>query len=134
MKRLLLLFGLSLLLTGTVFSQEANCPVKIADVRHVRDDLTILFRNTARRDITEYAFVVWFGDSEGQMHFVPDPDPGAGRIIKAGKSAIAVYPAPETLQFTFSVASAYLLQVTFANGAVWTDDGSHACNLSALQE
>ncbi len=135
MKRVLLIFGLWVLLNATAFGQDAVCPIKITDVRHVRDHLTVLFRNTSKIDITEYAFIVWFVDHEGQMHFVPDPDPGlTGRVVKPGKSAFLYFPAPETLEFTFSVANAYLLHVTFADGAVWNDDGSHACSMAALQE
>lgn len=64
----------------------------------------------------------------------PDVQDPPDRGIDAGHNAVAAYPAPETLEFTFSVANAYILQVTFADGAVWNDDGSHACSMAALQE
>ena len=79
--------------------------------------------------------MVWFVDSNQQVHFLPvlAQDP-ATRRVTAGASAIVVYPAPEMQQYTFSVANAYLLRATFTDGAIWSDDGSHACNLAALQE
>jgi hypothetical protein len=133
MKRLFLTSGLLVLLTAAAFSQDSSCPISITDVRSLAGNMKVLFRNASRTDITEYEFVVWFVDFDAQTHFIPAVNP-APRRIKSGQSAAAVYPAPETLDYTFSEANAYLLHVTFADGNVWNDDGSHNCRLSALQE
>jgi len=128
-----LIFALSALLTATALGQDSTCPVKITDVRSFAGNVSVLFRNATRTEIADYDFVVWFVDYDEQMHFLPDGNPPT-RGIKAGRNAVAIYPAPETLEFTFSVANAYLLHVTFADGAVWNDDGSHACSMASLQE
>ena len=135
MKRMLVIFGLWVLLSATALGQDLSCPVKITDVRSIAGDVRLLFRNTSGIEITEYEFVVWFVDSEEQIHFLPvlDRDP-TYRRVKAGRNAVAVYPASEMLQSTFSVLNAYILHVAFTGGAVWNDDGSHGCSMAALQE
>lgn len=79
-------------------------------------------------------FIVWFADFDEQVHFLPALAESDYRRIKAGRSAAVVYPAPETLDYTFSQVNAYVLRVAFADGNVWNDDGSHSCSLTALQE
>lgn len=133
MKRAFLIFALCALLNATALGQDSGCPVKITDVRSIAGKVSVLFRNTSQNEIAAYDFIVWFVDSEEQTHFLPPPDP-PDRGIKAGRGAVTVFSAPETLEFTFSVANAYLLHVTFADGAVWNDDGSHACSMASLQE
>ena len=135
MKRSLLLLGLLILLEAAALALDTSCPVKITDVRNIAGTVRLLFRNTSRLEIIEYEFVVWFVDSDKQVHFLPvlAQDP-ATLPVTAGASAVVVYPAPEMLQYTFSVANAYLLRATFTGGTAWNDDGSHACKLAALQE
>jgi hypothetical protein len=133
MKRLLLIAGVLVLCSTALYSQDLACPISITDVRSVAGNMKVLFRNASQTEITEYEFVVWFVDFDEQTHFIPAVNP-VPRKIKAGRSAAAVYSAPETLDYTFSAANAYLLHVTFADGNVWNDDGSHGCRLSALQE
>lgn len=133
MKRNILIFALCVLLDAAALGQT-DCPVKITDVRNVRDYFSVLFQNTSGTDITGYKFVVWFVDLEGRTHFVPDASPVTARVIKPGKNASMKYPAPETLDFAFTIANAYVLHAEFADGSVWNDDGSHTCRIAALQE
>lgn len=134
MKHNLLIFALCVVLDAAAFGQTA-CPIKITDVRNVRDYFSVLFQNTSGAEVTGYTFVVWFTDLEGRTHFVSDTSPGnAARVISPGKNASVKYPAPETLEFAFTMANAYLLHAEFADGSVWNDDGSHACRIAALQE
>lgn len=134
MKRNILIITLWVLLDAVALSQTA-CPIKITDVRNIRDYFSVLFQNTSGADITQYAFVVSFVDLEGRTHFVPEPAPGdPTRTLKPGKNASVNYPAPETLEFAFPIANAYVLHAEFADGSVWNDDGSHACRIATLQE
>lgn len=134
MKRNILIFALCALMDVAALGQT-TCPVKITYVSNIRDYFTILFQNSSGADITGYVFVVWFVDLEGRTHFVQDTSPGnVARVVKPGKGAIVKYPAPETLEFAFTMANAYVLHAEFADGSVWNDDGSHACRVATLQE
>ncbi|HEX7286300.1 MAG TPA: hypothetical protein VF532_08965 [Candidatus Angelobacter sp.] len=135
MKRLLLIFALMVLLAAPALAQGPACPVAITDVRSLSGNVKVLFRNISPAEITEYDFIVWFADFDEQLHFLPALVPDSEyRRIKAGRGAVVVYPAPETLDYTFSQVNAYVLRVAFADGNVWNDDGSHSCSLTALQE
>lgn len=132
MKRLLLSSFL-VLFTTAAFSQGPSCPISIKDLRSVAGNMKVLFRNAGHTTITEYQFVIWFVDLDEQIHFIPAVNP-AHHPIKAGRNAVAVYSAPETLDYAFLHANAYVLHVAFADGNIWNDDGSHSCSLTALQE
>jgi hypothetical protein len=135
MKRLLLMSALLILLAAPALGQDFVCPVAITDVRSVAGNVKVLFRNISPGVITEYDFILWFADFDEQVHFLPALAPDSQyRRVKAGRSAVVMYPAPETLDYTFSQVNAYLLRVAFADGNVWNDDGSHSCRLTALHE
>jgi hypothetical protein len=135
MKRLLLIPALMVLLVATALGQGPGCPVAITDVRSAAGNVKVLFRNTSPGVITEYDFILWVSDFDEQVHFLPALALDSQyRRVKAGRNAVVVYPAPETLDYTFSQVNAYVLRIAFADGNVWNDDGSHSCGLTALQE
>jgi hypothetical protein len=115
----------------TAFCQDSACSVQITDIRNVGKTVSVLFSNTSHAEMTGYEFVVWFVDFAGKTHFLPVLL--SRKHLKAGQSGKLVLPADEP-QLSFSLAHAYLLHVSFADGSVWNDDGSHSCSSTALQE
>ncbi|MGZ4887686.1 MAG: hypothetical protein ACXWBH_00800 [Candidatus Angelobacter sp.] len=119
-------------MSTTAFGHGSACPVQITDIRNVGNTVSVLFRNTSQAEMTKYEFVVWFVDFAGETHFLPVLV--ARKHLRAGRqSGKLVLPAAE-LQLSFSLAHAYPLHVSFADGSVWNDDGSHSCSTTALQE
>jgi hypothetical protein len=115
----------------TAFGQDSSCPVQITDIRNVGNTVSVLFRNTSHAKLTRYEFVVWFVDFAGETHFLPVLL--AGKHLRPDQNGKVALPADE-LQHAFSLANAYPLHVSFADGSEWNDDGSHGCSTTALQE
>lgn len=131
MTRATFILALLAAMSATAFGQGSACPVQITDIRNVGNTVSVLFRNTSHAEMTKYEFVVWFVDFAGETHFLPVLV--ARKHLRAGQSGKLVLPAAE-LQLSFSLAHAYPLHVSFADGSVWNDDGSHSCSTTALQE
>ena len=131
MTRAIFLLALLAAISTTAFSQDTPCPLHITDIRAVGKTVSVLFSNTSHAEMTGYEFVVWFVDFAGETHFLPVLL--AHKHLKAGQSGKLVLPADEP-QLSFSLAHAYPLHVSFADGSVWNDDGSHSCSSTALQE
>lgn len=131
MKRILLIPVL-LLLGLTAIAQKQTCPVKINDVRSIGTKVTVLFTNTSRSEITRSEFVASLLNPNSGEHYLPLI--GSRKHLKVGQNGTASVSAPEAPQLAAAHAKAYVLEVTFADGTAWSDDGSHACSLTAVQE
>ena len=131
MTRTIFILTLLAAVSTTAFGQDTACPVQITDIRAVGKTVSVLFSNTSHSEMTGYEFVVWFVDFAGETHFLPVLL--AHKHLRAGQSSKVVLPADEP-QLSFSLAHAYPLHVSFADGSVWNDDGSHSCSSTALQE
>jgi hypothetical protein len=130
MKRIHLIFVV-ILLGLPVMAQEQSCPVTISDVRNVAMTVTVLFTNTTQIGISRAEFVVALVDSNGGEHYLPLIE--SRKRLKPGENGTASISASAP-QLAVTQARAYLLDVTFANGTAWNDDGSHSCRLTAQQE
>ena len=131
MKRILLISVL-MLLGLAAMAQEQRCPVKITDVRSIGTKVSVLFTNTSQLEISRSEFVVALLDAAGGEHYLPLIE--SRRRLKDGKNGTASVSAPEAPQIPAGHAKAYVLEVTFADGSGWSDDGAHACSLTAVQE
>jgi hypothetical protein len=131
MTRAILVLALLAAISTPVFSQNTACPAQITDIRNVGKTVSVFFHNTSHAEMTEYEFVVWFVDFAGETHFLPVLL--AHKHLRAGQSGKLELSANEP-QLSFSLAHAYPLHVSFADGSVWNDDGSHSCSTTALQE
>lgn len=119
------------LLSLPVMGQE-SCPVKITDVRNVAMTVTVLFTNTSQSTIERVDFVVVLLDSKSGERYLPLIE--SHKRLSPGEGGSATISVSEAQQLSTVQARAYLLDVTLADGNVWNDDGSHACNLTAQQE
>ena len=133
MKSIFLRLSILVMLSGICFAQESGCPLQITEVRNIEQSMFISFRNTTSRDIKSYEFDVSFVDVFGKTHNFPFPLLHNERIA-AGTTRVTAFPSADTLDFLFPILDASLFKVTFADGSIWNDDGSHDCGLSALQE
>jgi len=106
--------------------------VKLNDVRNVAMTVTVLFTNSSQSAIDRAEFVVVLLDSTAGEHYLPLIE--SNHHLNPGEGGTASISASEIPQFLTVHARAYLLDLTFTDGSVWNDDGSHACSLTALQE
>jgi hypothetical protein len=114
-----------------VLAQEQSCPVKITDVRNVAMTVTVFFTNTSQTAIDRAEFVVALVDSNGGEHYLPVIE--SRKRLNPGENGTA-FISGSAPHLAAEQAQAYLLDVTFDDGSLWSDDGSHSCSLSALQE
>ncbi len=131
MTRAIFILALLAAMSTTAIGQDSACPVQITDIRNMGNTVSVFFRNNSHAEMTRYEFVVWFADFAGEPHFLPVLL--AHKHLRAGQSGKLELSANE-LQLSFSLAHAYPLHVSFADGSVWNDDGSHSCSTTALQE
>jgi len=117
----------------TVLAQENSCPVQPQSVLEHASEIAVLLKNTSGKPIASYRFGLTALTVNGHAH--PFPDDFTDNIqLPAKVRRTAIWHTPLAYQFALPLAQVYLLEVTFADGTDWTDDGSHSCAVTSVQE
>jgi hypothetical protein len=135
MRRLTRMLTLVLLLVlgSQLVVAQPQCPLQPTDVRNIERRIFILFRNTSTQPVTSYDFGLDFIDTFGVDHSFPISFV-AKHEVPPQAAHIGIWKSDATLNFLYPVAIAHLLKASFADGSVWTDDGSGSCSIIAIQE
>ena len=133
MKLLSLLALMFVWLLPKAFAMDSTCPVKFNQVRNIEGSFFVSLQNTTGVDITSYDVDLSFVDIQGRTHLFPFPLVRQERIA-AGQNKVAQFISPDALQFLFPVINTSLFKIEFADGSEWSDDGSHGCSFTSLEE
>ena len=114
-------------------AQTNPCPLQPVLVKNVASQISVSLQNTSGKQIASYHVGLTFYDVNGKAHAFPHSF-SDNIVMKSHGKRTAIWHSPNSHQFLFPLAQAYLLDATFTDGTSWTDDGSHACSVTSAQE
>jgi hypothetical protein len=114
-------------------AQTNSCPLQPIFVKNLASQISVSLQNTSGKQVTSYRVGLIFYDVNGKVHAFPHSFSDNIAMKSHGKRT-AIWHSPNSHQFLFPLAQAYLLDVTFTDGTSWTDDGTHSCSVTSAQE
>jgi hypothetical protein len=114
-------------------AQTNSCPLQPVLVKNVASQISVSLQNTSGKQVASYHVGITFYDVNGKSHVFPHSFSDNIAMKSYGKRT-AIWHSPNSRQFLFPVAQAYLLDAAFADGTNWIDDGSHTCSVRSAQE
>jgi len=102
-------------------------------VKNVASQIYVSLQNTSGKQVSSYHVGLTFYEVNGKAHAFPHSFSDNVAMKSHGKRT-ATWQSAAAHQFLFPLAQLYLLDATFADGTSWTDDGTHACSITSLQE
>jgi hypothetical protein len=116
-----------------VSAQTNSCPLQPVLVTNLASHISVSLQNASGKQVASYHVGITFYDVNGKAHIFPHSFSDNIAMKSRGKRT-AIWHSPNSHQFLFPLAQAYLLDATFTDGTSWTDDGSHACSVTSVQE
>jgi hypothetical protein len=121
------------LMSVAALAQTNTCPLQPVLVKNLASQISVSLQNTSAKQVASYNMGLTFYDVNGKAHVFPHSFSDNIAMKSHGKRT-AIWHSPYSHQFLFPLAQAYLLDATFTDGTSWTDDGSHACSVTSMQE
>jgi hypothetical protein len=116
-----------------VSAQTNSCPLQPVLVTNLASQISVSLQNTSGKQVASYHVGITFYDVNGKSHVFPHSFSDNIAVKSRGKRT-AIWHSPNSHQFLFPLAQAYLLDATFTDGTNWIDDGSHTCRVTSAQE
>ena len=121
------------LMSAPGWAQNNSCPLQPILVKNVASQISVSLQNTSGKQVSSYHVGLTFYEVNGKAHAFPHSFSDNVAMKSHGKRT-ATWQSAAAHQFLFPLAQLYLLDATFADGTSWTDDGTHACSITSLQE